>query len=232
MFGPLGKKLIAHVSIGGFPISFDLITIIMSWIVIALLVIFALILRRSLRQEVDEKPNRVQALLDALIDLIKSQLTSSFSSDRLARELFPFIATLFMFILASNLISVIPYFESPTKDLNVTFSFGLLVFFMSQFFAMRRKGVGKYFKGFIEPYPFMLPLNIVGELARPLSHSFRLFGNMFGGAIMLSIVYIFPFTSWVIPIGLNFFYGLFVGTIQAFVFSLLAVAYINVAVET
>ncbi|HDL85742.1 MAG TPA: ATP synthase F0 subunit A, partial [Candidatus Acetothermia bacterium] len=140
--------------------------------------------------------------------------------------------TLFMFILASNLISVIPYFESPTKDLNVTFSFGLLVFFMSQFFAMRRKGVGKYFKGFIEPYPFMLPLNIVGELARPLSHSFRLFGNMFGGAIMLSIVYIFPFTSWVIPIGLNFFYGLFVGTIQAFVFSLLAVAYINVAVET
>ncbi|HDL86188.1 MAG TPA: hypothetical protein ENH11_07690, partial [Candidatus Acetothermia bacterium] len=138
MFGPLGKKLIAHVSIGGFPISFDLITIIMSWIVIALLVIFALILRRSLRQEVDEKPNRVQALLDALIDLIKSQLTSSFSSDRLARELFPFIATLFMFILASNLISVIPYFESPTKDLNVTFSFGLLVFFMSQFFAMRR----------------------------------------------------------------------------------------------
>ena len=232
MFGPLGKKLIAHVSIGGFPISFDLITIIMSWIVIALLVIFALILRRSLRQEVDEKPNRVQALLDALIDLIKSQLTSSFSSDRLARELFPFIATLFMFILLSNLISVNPYFESPTKDLNVTFSFGLLVFFMSQFFAMRRKGVGKYFKGFIEPYPFMLPLNIVGELARPLSHSFRLFGNMFGGAIMLSIVYIFPFTSWVIPIGLNFFYGLFVGTIQAFVFSLLAVAYINVAVET
>jgi len=232
MFGPLGKKLIAHVSIGGFSFSFDLITIIVSWIVIALLVIFALFLRRSLRQEVDEKPNRVQALLDALIDLVKSQLTSSFSSDRLARDLFPFIATLFMFILVSNLISVIPYFESPTKDLNVTFSFGLLVFFMSQFFAIRRKGVGKYFKGFIEPYPFMLPLNIVGELARPLSHSFRLFGNMFGGAIMLSIMYMFSVTSWVIPIGLNLFYGLFEGMIQAFVFSILAVAYINVAVET
>jgi len=231
MFGPLGKKLIAHISIGGFSISFDLITIIVSWIVIALLVIFALILRRSLRQDVDEKPNRVQAMLDALIDLIKSQLTSSFSSDRLARDLFPFIATLFMFILLSNWISIIPFFDSPTKDLNVTFSFGLLVFFMSQFFAIRRKGVGKYFKGFIEPYPFMLPLNIVGEMAKPLSHSFRLFGNMFGGSIMLSIVYMFPIMSWGVPIGLNLFYGLFEGMIQAFVFSILAVAYINVAVE-
>ena len=232
MFGPLGHKLIAHVSIGGFSFSFDLITIIMSWVVIALLVILALILRRSLRQEVDDKPNRVQALLDALIDLIKVQLTSSFSSDQLARDLFPFVATLFMFVLLSNWISIIPYFESPTKDLNVTLGFGLLVFFMSQYFAIKRKGFGKYMKGFIEPYPFMLPLNIVGEIAKPLSHSFRLFGNMFGGAIMLSIMYMFPITSWVIPLGLNLFYGLFEGMIQAFVFSILAVAYINVAVES
>lgn len=232
MFGPLGHKLIAHVSIGSFSFSFDPITIIMSWIVIALLVILALILRRSLRQNVDEKPNRVQALLDALIDLIKSQLTSSFSSQELAQELFPFIGTLFMFILVSNWISVIPYFESPTKDLNVTFSFGLLVFFMSQFFAIRRKGGRKYFKRFIEPYPFMLPLNIVGEMAKPLSHSFRLFGNMFGGAIMLSIVYMFPLTAFGIPLIPTLFYGLFEGMIQAFVFSILAVAYINVAVET
>jgi F-type H+-transporting ATPase subunit a len=232
MFGPLGQKLIAHVSIGGFSFSFDLITIIVSWIVIALLVIFSLVLRRSLRQDVEEKPNRVQALLDALIDLIKGQLTSSFSSDKLARELFPFISTLFLFILLSNWISIIPYFESPTKDLNVTLSFGLLVFFMSQFFAIKRKGFGKYMKGFIEPYPFMLPLNIVGEMAKPLSHSFRLFGNMFGGAIMVSIMYSFSITSWIIPLGLNLFYGLFEGMIQAFVFSILAVAYINVAVES
>jgi F-type H+-transporting ATPase subunit a len=232
MFGPLGQKLIAHISIGGFSISIDLITIIVSWIVIALLVAFSLVLRRSLRQEVDERPNRVQALLDALIDLIKSQLTSSFASDKLARDLFPFISTLFLFILLSNWISIIPYFESPTKDLNVTLSFGLLVFFMSQFFAIKGKGLGKYLKGFIEPYPFMLPLNIVGEMAKPLSHSFRLFGNMFGGAIMISIMYSFSITSWILPVGLNLFYGLFEGMIQAFVFAILAVAYINVAVES
>ncbi len=232
MVGPIGQKLIAHFSIGGFTFSIDLITIIMSWIVIALLVILALILRRSLKQDVDEKPNRVQALLDSLIDLIRSQLTSSFASEKLARELLPFIATLFMFITLSNCISLIPYFESPTKDLNVTLSFALLVFFMSQFFALRRKGIRKYLKGFAEPYSFMLPLNIVGEIAKPLSHSFRLFGNMFGGAIMLSIVYTFLITSWVFPVALNLFFGLFQGVIQAFVFSLLAVAYINVAVET
>jgi F-type H+-transporting ATPase subunit a len=232
MVGPIGQKLIANFSIGGFSFSIDLVAMIMSWIVIVLLVILALILRRSLNQDVDEKPNRVQALLDTLIDLIKSQLTSSFASDKLARELFPFVATLFMFITLSNCISIIPYFESPTKDLNVTLSFALLVFIMSQVFAIRRKGIGKYMKGFIEPYPFMLPLNIVGEIAKPLSHSFRLFGNMFGGAIMLSIVYTFLVTSWVFPVVLNLFFGLFQGVIQAFVFSLLAVAYINVAVET
>ncbi len=232
MFGPLGHKLIAHVSIGGFPISFDLITIIMSWIVIALLVALALILRRSLRQDVDEKPNRVQALLDVLIDLIRSQLTSNFSSSRLAEELFPFVATLFMFVLLSNWLSIIPLLQSPTRDLNVTFSFGLLVFFMSQFFAIRKKGLGKYLKGFIEPYPLLLPLNIVGEMAKPLSHSFRLFGNMFGGAIMLSIIYSFTFLSVGFPLIVTAFYGIFEGMIQAFVFSILAVAYINVAVES
>jgi len=167
-----------------------------------------------------------------ILDLVQRQLASNFSSEKLAKELFPFIATLFLFVLFSNWIAVIPYLESPTKDLNVTFSLGLLVFVMSQVLAIRRKRGRKYLHGFLEPYSFMLPLNVVGELAKPLSHSFRLFGNMFGGAIMLSIIYSFMLTSWGLPLVVNVFYGLFEGAIQAFVFAILAVAYINVAVET
>ncbi len=232
MFGPLGRKLIAHVSIGGFHISFDLITIIVSWIVIALLVIFALVLRRSLRQGVEEKPNRIQALLDILMDFLKGQLTSGFASEKLAHELFPFVSTVFLYVLLCNWISLIPYFDSPTKDLNVTLSMSILVFLMSQVFAVRAKGTRKYLKGFFEPYPFMLPINIMGEIAKPISHGFRLFGNMFGGSILIGLVYMFNLTRWGFPVLLNAYFGIFSGFVQAFVFAILTVAYINVAVES
>ncbi|MCD6142154.1 F0F1 ATP synthase subunit A [Candidatus Bipolaricaulota bacterium] len=228
----LGEKLILHIPVGSGGFDIDIITMIMSWIVIGLLVALALLFRRSLRQPVDAKPNRIQATLDLILQFIESQLTSNFASEKLARELFPFIGTLFLFILFSNWISIIPYFESPTKDLNVTFSFALLVFFMSQFYAVRLNGVRRYIKGFMEPYAFLLPLNVIGLVGKPLSHAFRLFGNMFGGAIMLSIIYSFTFLSFGFPLIVNLFYGLFEGAIQAFVFAILAVAYINAAVET
>jgi len=231
MLEHLGEKLILHVSVGSFSFSFDLLAIIMSWIVIIVLVVVALILRRGLGQDIEEKPSRTQAILESLIDLLKGQLTSSFSSDRLARELFPFVSTIFMFVLVSNWLSVIPYCESPTKDLNVTLSLALLVFVMSQLLAVRMRGGIRYLKGFLEPYPFMLPLNIVSEIAKPISHSFRLFGNTFGGAILVTVVSA-KFAPVLVPAALNAFYGLFVGAIQAFVFAILTVAYINVAVES
>jgi len=231
MLEHLGEKLILHVSVGSFSFSFDLLAIIMSWIVIIVLVVVALILRRGLGQDIEEKPSRTQAILESLIDLLKGQLTSSFSSDRLAKELFPFVSTIFMFVLVSNWLSVIPYCESPTRDLNVTLSLALLVFVMSQLLAVRMRGGIRYLKGFLEPYPFMLPLNIVSEIAKPISHSFRLFGNTFGGAILVTVVSA-KFAPVLVPAALNAFYGLFVGAIQAFVFAILTVAYINVAVES
>jgi len=231
MLEHLGEKLILHVSLGSFSFSFDILTVIMSWIVIIVLVVVALILRRGLGQDIEEKPSRTQAILESLIDLLKGQLTSSFSSDKLAKELFPFVSTVFMFVLVSNWLSVIPYCESPTKDLNVTLSLALLVFVMSQLLAVRMRGGIRYLKGFLEPYPFMLPLNIVSEIAKPISHSFRLFGNTFGGAILVTVVSA-KFAPVLVPAALNAFYGLFVGAIQAFVFAILTVAYINVAVES
>lgn len=229
MLEPLGEKLILTLYIGGVRFSFDVIATIMLWLVILVTVALALVLRRGLSQKVEEKPTRIQAALEALIDLIESQLTAGFASARLARRLFPFIATLFLFLLLSNWLSIIPLFFSPTANFNITLGLALLVFVLSHWFAIRIKGPKQYFKGFIEPYPFLLPINIIGELAKPLSHSFRLFGNIFGG---IALVYIVSNLIPVfMPLLLNFFFGLFVGLIQAFVFTLLAVAYINIAVE-
>jgi len=104
----LGEKRIAVLNLSGFEIRFDVMTILMSWLVMALLVLLAVFLRRGLRQRVEEKPNRVQAGLDILVDLIKGQLTSNFASERLAVSMFPFIATLFLFVLLSNWLGVVP----------------------------------------------------------------------------------------------------------------------------
>ena len=125
------------------------------WVVIVLLVLLALWLRRGLRQPVEEKPNRIQAALDALIDLLKVQLADNFASERLAVMMFPFISTLFLYVLFCNWLGVFPYMMSPTQDINVTFGLALLVAVMTHVLAARINGVRKWLKGFIEPYPFM-----------------------------------------------------------------------------
>ena len=227
----LGEKQIITLHIGNLQFQIDKAAMIMSWIVMGLLILLALYLRRALLQDVEDKPNRVQAALDTLMDLLQDQLTSNFSSERLARDLFPFISTLFLFVLLSNWLGVVPGLSSPTQNLNVTMGLALLVFVVSQVLAMRAKGMKTYWKGYLEPVPFLLPLNIIGELSRPMSHAFRLFGNVLAGTILTTVV-MAKFAPIVVPSILNIVFGLFFGAIQAFVFAILAVAYINVAVES
>lgn len=227
----LGKKQIITLQLGSLSIQFDKAAMIMSWIVIGLLTILALFLRRALRQDIEDKPNRVQAALDLLIDLLQGQLTSSFSSEKLAVEMFPFISTLFLFVLFSNWLGIVPGLSSPTQNLNITMGLALMVFAVSQILAMRAKGMKRYWRGYIEPMPFMLPLNIIGELSKPMSHAFRLFGNVLAGTILITVV-MAKFAPIIVPSGLHLIFGLFFGGIQAFVFAILAVAYINVAVES
>lgn len=226
----LGEKRIVTLHWGGVQISFDQAAIIMSWVAIVLLIGLALLLRRALRQPVEEKPNRVHAALDALMDLLQGQLTSSFSSERLGRELFPFVSTLFLYVLMCNWLGVVPGLSSPTQNLNITLGLALMVFVLSQVLAVRAKGIRVYLKSYLEPIPILLPLNIVGEIAKPMSHAFRLFGNMLAGTILVAVVTA-KFAPIVVPSLLNLVFGLFFGVIQAFVFAILAVAYINVAVE-
>ena len=227
----LGKKQIITLQLGSLSIQFDKAAMIMSWIVIGLLTILALFLRRALRQDIEDTPNRAQAALDMLIDLLQGQLTSSFSSEKLAIEMFPFISTLFLFVLFSNWLGIVPGLSSPTQNLNITMGLALMVFVVSQVLAMRAKGMKAYWKGYLEPMPFMLPLNIVGELSKPMSHGFRLFGNVLAGTILITVV-MAKFAPIIVPSGLHLIFGLFFGGIQAFVFAILAVAYINVAVES
>ena len=227
----LGEKLIMTLKVAGFKISFDLITIIVSWIVMLILIIGALLLRRGMRGP-EEEPTGRQALLEMAIGALQRQFGEGFQSRELATKLFPLVATIFLFVLLSNWISIIPGFTSPTADLNVTLSLGLMVFFLSHYYGMRQKGLLTYAKGFIEPkmlFPLSLVLNFAGEMAKPISHSFRLFGNVLGGGILIAIVA--QFMPLVVPTVFHAVYDLFIGAVQALVFAFLAVVYINIAIE-
>ncbi len=225
----LAERLVLSFTVGGVTVAFNLTTMLVSWVVIVLLVALALVLRRGLRQEVEDKPNRIQATVDVIMDVLQSQLLAGFGSDRVARALFPFIGTIFLYVLFCNWIAIVPYLPSPTEDLNVTLSLGIMVLVMTHGVAMRFRGVRHHLKGLLEPLPFLLPLHLMGDIGRTTSHSFRLFGNLYGGAILVA-VFSTSLVPLVVPVGLNLFFGLFVGLIQAFVFSMLAVIYINTAV--
>lgn len=234
MIERLGDKLVLQFSevriLGLRFLGLDIMTLIMSWVVMVIIIAFAWWLRKGLDQDVEEEPSRRLVVLESLMNLFEEQFADAFESERLQSQLFSFISTLFIFITLSNWISIVPGLSSPTADFNVPLSFALLVFLVSHYYGMKINGTGRYLKSFAEPYPFMLPMNLISEIAKPLSHSFRLYGNVFGGMVLIVVL-----TAKLIPYGLpavfQGFYGLFIGAIQAFVFALLAVSYINVAVE-
>ncbi len=209
---------------GNYQMVFDKETLIMTWIVMAFWVLFALLATR----ETKIIPNPLQSAAELLIgtwdELVKDSLNLT------DRRYFPFVTTVFLLFWISNMLGVIPFLSEPTKDLNTPLSLGVMGFFVAHYSGIKFKGFKAYIKGYFEPIFFMMPLNIIGELAKVVSISFRLFGNIMGGSIIILVVSYLVY-SLVLPPFLNAFFGLFVGTIQAFVFAMLTLVYISVQIR-
>ena len=125
----------------------------------------------------------------------------------------------------------IPGFMEPTRNLNVPLGLGIFAVAIVHITALKVKGVWGHLQNYLNPVknPLFL-LDIIGELSKVVSISFRLFGNVLGGAIIITVVS--SLVSYVVfPVGLNLFFGMFVGTIQAFVFTMLALTYIGVEIS-
>jgi len=170
-----------------------------------------------------------QTLGELIVDIFYS-LSEDALGKRLAKTYAPLITALFMFLLVSNWLGIIPHLHEPTKDLNTPLSLGLIGFFIAHYAGIRAKGLKEYSRAYIDPMFFMLPLNLIGEIAKVVSISFRLFGNIMGGSIIILVVSFLSF-NLILPPFLNAFFGLFVGTVQAFVFTMLTLVYISVQVQ-
>ena len=154
----------------------------------------------------------------------------------------PYIGSLFLFFACSNLIGLLG-FRSPTTDLDTTLAWAMITFCMIYYAGVKFHGL-KYFKGLLEPIPFLLPLNIIGEVAKPISLSFRPFGNILGGAVIMALLYRFlgwlstlipgvsiPIGQLVIPVPLHLYFDLFAGLLQAFIFIMLTMVFVGNAAE-
>ncbi len=221
----LGRIHQLVVSVGNLKLTFNLEAICMTLIVVIILLAFALLATRKR----DFLPRPFQVLGELFVTQFY-QLTEDALDEEMAAKYAPMICTLFMFMLISNWLGIIPHLEEPTKDLNTPLGLGIMGFCIAHWAGIKTKGFKNYIQEYFQPIFFMMPLNVIGELAKIVSISFRLFGNIMGGSIIILVVSHLCY-SLVLPPFLNAFFGLFVGTIQAFVFTMLTVVYISVQVK-
>ena len=221
----LGKVHQLIVPFLGHNMTFNLEVIVMTWIVISALITFGILATRKK----SILPGPFQVAGELFVGQLYA-LTEDALGEEHAKTYSPLICALFMFLLLSNWLGIIPNLEEPTKDLNTPLSLGLMGFVIAHYAGIKAKGFKKYISEYFQPIFFMMPLNVIGELAKVVSISFRLFGNIMGGSIIILVVSYLTY-SIIIPPFLNAFFGLFVGTIQAFVFTMLTVVYISVQVK-
>lgn len=175
-------------------------------------------------------PSGLQSFMEIILETIINFLADLMGEAK-ARKYFPLLASFFILILVSNYSGLLPGsghvtgLKAPTSNINTTVGLALVVFFTSHFMGIKEKGLG-YFKHFVEPFPLLLPLNIIEELVKPLSLSLRLYGNIFGEEMVIASL--FAMVPLFVPLPMMLLSILF-GLIQAFVFTLLAAIYIDTA---
>ncbi len=211
--------------VAGYRLVFNATTITMSLVVGGLLILFGWAATRQKSMI----PNPFQVVAEIFVESFWN-LTKDALDEDMAKTYFPLICALFMFLLLCNWIGIVPWMNEPTKDLNTTLGLGIMGFFIAHYAGIRAKGFGAYAKEYFQPVFFMMPLNVIGELAKVISISFRLYGNIMGGSIIILVVSHLVY-GLLIPPFLYAFFGLFVGTVQAFVFTMLTLVYISVQVK-
>ncbi len=223
--GELGRIHQLIIPFLGHDITINLEVVLMTWIAFAMLVVLGILSTRKR----GIFPRSMQMFGELFVNQFYD-LTEDALDKEMAKKYGPLICALFMFLVLANWMGIIPHLEEPTKDLNTPLSLGLMGFAIAHYAGIKSKGFKAYAREYMEPMFFMMPLNVIGELAKIVSISFRLFGNIMGGSIIILVVSHLTY-SIILPPLLNAFFGLFVGTIQAFVFTMLTVVYISVQVK-
>lgn len=204
--------------IGPVPISRAVVT---TWVLMVFMAVFLLVAARRSAKE----GGPVQAALEIVVLAIVQQLRAIL--DRDPWPFVPLLGSLFLFLCLANLAAVVPGATPPTGHIETPAALALIVFFSVHYFGVKVRGTGRYLRHYLEPNPFLLPLNVLSELTRTFSLMIRLFGNMMSHEFVIAIVVFLAGLLVPIPFLLL---GILIGIIQAYIFTVLATVYIAAAV--
>jgi F-type H+-transporting ATPase subunit a len=196
-------------------------TVVSTWLVMAILLGLALVLRRRL----ELYPDKAQNVVEIVVDGFNSLVSSNMGDNR--RGFMPYMASLFLFISFANLSGLIGL-RPPTSDINVTAGLALLTFLAIHYYGLKAKG-WQHITGLAEPFFLFIPMNVISELAKPLSLAMRLFGNIFGGTMIMAMIA--GAISIFVPILPSLYFDLFAGLLQSFIFTMITMVFITLALD-
>lgn len=197
-------------------------TVVYSLIVSAVLIAFAVLVRLGLKRGTSGWPVAAEFIVEHLEGIMRDM------SDSDPRPYTPLIVTLALFIGTANLLGLVPGMRSPTADFSTTASLAVLVFLAVPFYGIRARGLRGYLRHYLEPSPFLLPLEIVTEFSRTLALAVRLFGNVMSEELVIAVVLMIA--GLLVPVPLMLL-AVLTGVVQAYIFAVLTVVYVSAAVR-
>ena len=201
---------------GGIPI-YDSVAV--TWVIMAALVLLSKILVRNLRVE---DPGKAQLFLESSIGFLRDFFLDLVGEE--GKNYIPYLISTAVFIGAANLIGIVG-FVPPTKDLNMTASLAVISIAVIEYAGFHKKGARGFLKSFAEPVAVILPINILEIFIRPISLCMRLFGNVLGSFVVMELIKLV--VPVIIPIPFSFYFDIFDGVIQAYVFVFLTALFIK-----
>jgi F-type H+-transporting ATPase subunit a len=222
------------VRVGGLTIDLDVVwtTLIAAAIVFGL----GLLVARKAKKAPTAIPGKLQLVWELVVEQV-----SDLAASAIGPQGQPFVGlgvTVGLFILVCNWLAFIPsgnpgFLAPPTGDVNLPLALALIVFVLQHYNSVKARGVGGYFKHYAQPYAALTPINIIEEITKPITLTFRLFGNIFSGVLMVAVIVtlIPPYASWIGLLVWKPFDELFIGAIQAFIFALLTIMYMGMGMS-
>lgn len=227
--GDLGNKLLEELNnktmftipvFGGLPVNES---VVVTWIIMAVLTILSILLVRNLKVE---NPGKKQVVLEFAIDSFY-KFFYGLTGEK-GKRYIPYLITITIYIGVANVSGLIG-FKPPTKDLNMTAALAVMSIILVEYAGIREKRISGWLKSFTEPLPMITPLNVLEIVIKPLSLCMRLFGNVLGAFVVMELIK--QAAALIVPIPFSMYFDIFDGLLQAYVFGFLTALYINEAVE-
>lgn len=230
-----------EVVVNGPKVSFEILglkvteTVVLSWVVMAVIIGLVLFMTHNMSKD---NPSKKQIAAEWIVQTVNGMVKDSMGSKNLHYA--PYMATIFSFSIFGSLISTLGL-RPVTGDFSTTLAWALMTFVMIQYAKIKNDGIIGYFTGFAKPIALLTPINVISELATPVSMSIRHFGNVASGIVITQLLYFaltslssalglsFPVFTLGIPAVLSVYFDLFTGFMQAFIFTMLTMAYVGSA---